>query len=1148
MTGKTFHRLGAAVVLMLAMSALAPAQLQIAEDLLVDLRADDLEYGEAASWPNRGSLGDFTAVGAPVVETVGGLTAVTFDGASYFEGPASTPGIEGAATRTLEVWAYNPSMPGEETLLSWSHRGGPEGSNMAFNYGNDGRWGSMGHWGGDTHDMGWWGSHSPAPEANHWWHLVYTYDGTAARVYVNGVEESVRDPIDLNTHGGNVIRVAAQADDTGASANTGLNFSGSIAEVRIHDGVLTPQQIRQNFQLGGPRKAHDPDPADGATAVVLPLLQWAAGLTAQWHDVYLGTSPDLGAADLVGRNPGPVVMYWHLPGLTPGTTYYWRVDEVEADGVTIHAGDVWSFTSVTLTAHTPAPADGAKFQSTDADLLWQMGKNAASHDVYFGTSRQDVADGVGDTFQGNQPGTMFDPGPLATGTTYYWRVDEIETGGTKQVGDVWSFTTVPDIAVSDPNLVGWWKLDEGEGTTAVDWSGQGNHGTLHGGTEWIDGYDGGGLNLDGADGYVALPIGSVIASLEAATITTWVNFSNAGGAWQRIFDFGNNTMTYMFLTPRLGTAGEMRFAITIGGGGAPEQMATASSALVSGWHHVAATISASGLVLYLDGQVVASGATSVVPSALGATTNNWLGRSQYVADAYFRGALDDFRIYDFAMSAAEIPETMRGDPKLAWAPHPADGSIVDIRQATSLGWSPGETAVQHDIYLATDRQVVEEADTTASAYLGRQAGTTYSPPAGVVEFGGGTYYWRLDEVEADGTTVHTGRLWSFTVPDYLIVDDFESYTDEVGERIFQTWLDGWGYTEPEPVLGNDTGATVGYLQAPFAEQMIVHSGSQSMPFDYNNVITPFYSETERTWPTPQDWTDYEVDTLVLWFRGNPPRFVEDGPTNITMSASGNDIWDVADQFRYAYRRLNGNGSIVARVDSVVNTDGWAKAGVMIRERLEAGAKHAAVVVTPNNGVSFPRRPFTNDVSEQINQTPLAAPHWVRLTRTGDTFQAEHSTDGAGWTSVGTDPLLSSDDITMMGTIYIGLCLTSHNVNAVTTAEFSNVQTTGGVSGQWQVADIGVDHPGNDADRLYVVVQDSTGRLGVSVHPDPGAVLATEWTEWRIPLSEFTVAGVNVQAVTKMYIGVGDRDHPTPDGAGMLYVDDIRVMKSDATTP
>ena len=126
------------------------------------------------------------------------------------------------------------------------------------------------------------------------------------------------------------------------------------------------------------------------------------------------------------------------------------------------------------------------------------------------------------------------------------------------------------------------------------------------------------------------------------------------------------------------------------------------------------------------------------------------------------------------------------------------------------------------------------------------------------------YFWRVDEVQGD-QTLQTGPVWTFTT--CLPVDDFESYTDEVGQRVFQTWIDGFGYTEPTVVPGNGTGATVGYTQPPFAEQKIVHGGSQSMPMDYNNIGAPNYSEAQRTFSPPADWTVNGANTLVLYVRG-----------------------------------------------------------------------------------------------------------------------------------------------------------------------------------------------------------------------------------------------------------------------------------------
>ncbi|MHC4366200.1 MAG: hypothetical protein ACYSW8_01140, partial [Planctomycetota bacterium] len=133
MYSKSMFLISFALVLAMVAGS-AHAQVAVAEELLVDLSAEDLAYGEGVTtWPNRGSLGDFAANGSPVVEDVDGIKTVTFDGSSWFDGPTSTPGIEGAGTRTIEVWVYNPAMPGEETMVSWSHRGGPGGSNIAFN-------------------------------------------------------------------------------------------------------------------------------------------------------------------------------------------------------------------------------------------------------------------------------------------------------------------------------------------------------------------------------------------------------------------------------------------------------------------------------------------------------------------------------------------------------------------------------------------------------------------------------------------------------------------------------------------------------------------------------------------------------------------------------------------------------------------------------------------------------------------------------------------------------------------------------------------------------------------------------------------------------------------------------------------------------
>ncbi len=334
-------------------------------DVLVDLRAKDLAYGTGVTtWYNRGALGDFTAHGAPVVEDVDGRKAVTFDGSSWFEGPTSTPSIEGAGSRSIEVWVYNPSIASEETMVSWARRGQPAGSNMAFNYGGSSTLGAVDHWspGDSPLNLGYEGTHSPAPAAGIWWHLVYTYDGETARIYVNVEEETSNAVGLLNTFGGYSIRIAAQGDNTGTGVQKALNFTGSFAEVRIYDRALTQEEI-QLAMKGIALVATNPSPADGATDVARDLaLSWTPGMHADKHDVYFGiNSSDVNDADRA--NPLDVLVsrdqdansYGLVELLQFDQTYYWRIDEVNAPpDFTLYKGEVWQFTAELFAPPVPS--------------------------------------------------------------------------------------------------------------------------------------------------------------------------------------------------------------------------------------------------------------------------------------------------------------------------------------------------------------------------------------------------------------------------------------------------------------------------------------------------------------------------------------------------------------------------------------------------------------------------------------------------------------------------------------------------------------------------------------------------------------------------------------------------------------------------
>jgi len=461
-------------------------------------------------------------------------------------------------------------------------------------------------------------------------------------------------------------------------------------------------------------------------------------------------------------------------------------------------------------------------------------------------------------------------------------------------------------------------------------------------------------------------------------------------------------------------------------------------------------------------------------------------------------------------------------PAAARDPEPGSG-LTGLNPEVVLAWRPGRSATLHNIYFGSDREAVAGG----GALVGSVAETRYDP--GSLDLGT-TYYWRIDEVnEAGAPAVWEGEVWSFSTKEYFMIEDFAGYTDnlDAGQAIFQTWIDGWE---------NNTGSTVGYLDAPFAEQAIIHNSAQSMPLAYDNTASPWYSETERTFDSAQDWTIHSADTLVLYVRGGAPGVLEQADGRILVGAIGSDIWGNSDQFRLVYKQLSGDGSIVARVDNIAPSDVWAKAGVMIRESLEVGSTHAMVVVTPSNGVSFQRRPQADAASASTDAAGLAAPYWVKLTRTGNTFTAQRSEDGNAWVDLAP---AAPVQIAMAADVYIGLAVTSHNANVATLAEFSNVATTGDVTGQWLDAGIGAEQPtGNTPDTLYVALEDTSGKAKAVAHGNPAVTVTPIWQEWRIPLSEFSSDAVRVNSIEKMYIGVGDRDNPTAGGNGLIYIDDI----------
>ncbi|MFC1793179.1 LamG-like jellyroll fold domain-containing protein, partial [Planctomycetota bacterium] len=905
--------------------------------------------------------------------------------------------------------------------------------------------------------------------------------------------------------------------------------------------------------------ARRPEPKDGAMYEdTWVTLSWSAGNFAVSHDLYLGDNFDDvndGLGDTFRGNLTDAffiagfIGYPYPDGLVPGTTYYWRIDEVnDANAASPWKGNVWSFTVPSMKAYDPAPADGSNFLDTEAiTLSWTEGFGTILHTVYFGDDLDTVTNAAG-----GPPlvKATYDPGVLEPGKSYFWRVDEFN-GTTTHKGNVWSFKTMPYIPITDPNLVGWWKLDEGSGVIVLDGSGYGNHGTLKGDPQWVIGHDGNALEFNGSSAYVDCGNAEAL-NVDVFSVSFWCNIPSTQG-WRHMISRGSHGAS--------GSPGSVNWGVMMYDGAETILFETfndtawigiTADTTIGEWHHIVAIYDGDTMQLYHDGALAAttSGAGILLDESrrflIGAKSDNG-GQSEY-----FSGSIDDVRIYNKALTQDEIIQAMQGDPTLAWGPSPANMSTPDIFSATSLSWSPGEKATEHDVYFGIDKDAVDDADTTtADIYRGRQAATSYIPPEGV-EWGGGPYYWRIDEINTDGTT-SKGKVWSFTVADFILVDDFEDY-DAGNNQIWFLWHDGLGYGTPgnaDYFAGNGTGSAVGDENtASYTEETIVNGGLQSMPLSFDNNKQGYakYSEVEMTLTAPRDWTQQGVAELSLWFRGYPTStgsFIEAPVGTYTMTATGADIWNDADEFHYAFKMLTGVGSIEAKVLSIDNTDPWAKAGVMIRETLDVGSKFAAVYITPGNGCRFQARIGTavDAISDtavvSTEQTAITAPYWVKLERDiAGNIRGYYSSNGATWQPMTWNPQY----IPMSSNVYVGLALTSHDNSTIGEAKFSDVRITGTVGPQWANQDIGI--ASNAAEPLYVAVSNVAGTTAVVVHDDPAAATIDTWTEWVIPLQTFADQGIILTDVDKIAIGLGTQGNTTvPGGSGKMFIDDVRLYQS-----
>ncbi len=387
----------------------------------------------------------------------------------------------------------------------------------------------------------------------------------------------------------------------------------------------------------------------------------------------------------------------------------------------------------------------------------------------------------------------------------------------------------------DPNLAGWWKFDG----DALDFSGNGRDGTLHGNPQFVPGINEQALEFHGDPDYVSIDGYKGVLGPHAFSITAWIKTNDDEGeivGWGRIGP--GNKMEFRINNNRL--------RLEAGRGNVQGDTDVNDNE----WHHVAATVkedatlSSGDITLYLDGQddtQTKSASATIHPASefdvkFGCQYNNG-GR-------WYEGLIDDVRIYDRVLQPAEMGE-FAASPK-AGQPSPANGAIHEDTNVM-ISWSPGMYAALHDVYFGTDSSNLPLMSKNQPL-----DSDSYGPVA--VELGQ-TYYWRIDEVnDAHTDSPWEGTVWSFEVKDYILVDNFESYADS--NELQLTWADG---------TSNSTGSVIS-LEPVF--------DGNSIKCIYDNSTSPFCSEADLTYDTAQDWNRGGVKALELWFHGDANNVAE----------------------------------------------------------------------------------------------------------------------------------------------------------------------------------------------------------------------------------------------------------------------------------
>jgi len=467
----------------------------------------------------------------------------------------------------------------------------------------------------------------------------------------------------------------------------------------------------------------------------------------------------------------------------------------------------------------PDPADEQTDVPRDAILRWKPGTGAVTHDVYFGTSFEDVnnattAIDAGNIYQGSVNTNIYAVTErLEFGRTYYWRVDAVDASNMVNKGDVWSFM-VEFFAYPVENIVATASSSEED---------KGAENTING-----SGLDESGL-LHGSDS-----VGNMWLSSGDGAQPTWIEYE-----FDRAYKL--HEMWVWNSNDSLESLIGLGFKdVTI------EYSANGTDFVTLGTAHEFAR--APGKPDYAHDITIDFGGVTAKQIKLTANSN-WGG-------IFNQFGLSEVRFFSL--------------PVFARTPSPAPGAS-DVDVDVTLSWKAGREAATHEVYLSTNEQAVIDG----TAQVATVIETTHGPLNLDLNT---TYYWRVDEVnEAETPTTWQGDFWNLSTQEYLVVEDFESYNDipageEGSNLVYVMWKDGFD----NPTVN---GSTIGYTEAfqPSMEALIVYDGTQSVPLFYDNTVAAYSEVTANVadLQADRDWSKHGIKALTLQFYGDPNNSVND---------------------------------------------------------------------------------------------------------------------------------------------------------------------------------------------------------------------------------------------------------------------------------